>query len=106
MVTAAERRWRLRAWNHSGVVIHDDSYVGDAALDAAVKAVEKRADYRRFSVAPDASTGRPSVMTPAGPPPPDPSRPPSTCIECDLTEAECRRYEATSGHTFTEMRTP
>lgn len=104
--TQPEQRWRLQAWDHKGVVIHDDSYVGDAALDVAAKAVERRPDCRRYSVKPDASTGRPSITAPPGPPPPDPSLPPPICLDCDLTEAECRRFAATSGHTFTPMNRP
>lgn len=104
MVTEApERRWWLQVRDKSGAVIHDGTCVGDAEVDATLKALEARPDFGRFSLRPENAAARPTVTQPRtepAPAVPDGAPLEWPCRECGMPEPECRRREHISGHAY------
>lgn len=93
------RRWHLSAFNAAKDLIHDETCVGETALNAALLEVESRPDYHRHTVRTEPRGNRQTFRAPLPLPPPKPD-PGRFCTECELPELECRKRARVNGHDF------
>lgn len=117
MVNERVPRWRLLGYRKpigeekGEQLIHDETCVGDAALQAALDRLERRSDFHRAAVQTEtlgnrqtftAPVIRRALSRPLGDPIIGPTGP--ICSICDMPKSECLRRAATNGHEFTKAQ--